>query len=150
MDRISSTRHFLEMRLCTFCLSPPSLGGCLWFWLEIRGPFGYRCGCSNGAHRYNPYLTSADSSGGTGDGCAIYFVNSIYFLQHFCLFLQLMRIFSNPPPPNFFPTFPILRGSERVLYSSHTYALSGFINVPTNRPIPVQLPPRLAPPESTV
>ena len=47
----------------------------------------------------------------------------IYFLQHFCIFLQLMSIFSNPPP-HFPPTFPILRCLERLLYSAHTYKQS--------------------------
>ena len=39
-------------------------------------PFGYRNGCRNGAHRYNHYLASADSSRGAGDCCPTYFVNS--------------------------------------------------------------------------
>ena len=50
-----------------------------------------------------------------------------------------MRIFTHThthtPSPHFSPTFPILRGSERVVYSAHTYALSGYINDHTNRPI---------------
>ena len=66
--------------------------------------------------------------------CKTHDHDCIYFLQHFCIFLQLMCIFSKPPP-HFSPTFPILRGSERVLYSAHTYTLSGCTKVPTNRPI---------------
>ena len=34
------------------------------------------------------------------------------------------------------PTFSILRCLEHVFFSAHTYALSGYVNVPTNRPIP--------------
>ena len=57
------------------------------------------------------------------------------------IFSSIFAFFSNscvfsPTPPHFSPTFPIPRGSERVLYSAHTYALSGCTNVPTNRPIP--------------
>ena len=37
---------------------------------------GYRSGCCNGAHSYNHYLTSADSSRGAEDSCPMYFVNS--------------------------------------------------------------------------
>ena len=40
-------------------------------------PFRYRSGCRNGAHRYNHELASADSSRGAGDGCLMYFVNSL-------------------------------------------------------------------------
>ena len=58
----------------------------------------------------------------------------IFFLQHFCIFLRHMFIFSNPP--HFSPTFPILCGLERVLYSTHMYARSGCTHVPTNWPIP--------------
>ena len=42
-----------------------------------------------------------------------------YFLQHFCIFLQLMCISQHPPPPHFSPIFPILHSSERVLYYTH-------------------------------
>ena len=45
------------------------------------------------------------------------------FLLHFLIFLQLMCFFSHPPASPFFPTFPILRRSERVLYSAQTYTL---------------------------
>ena len=58
-----------------------------------------------------------------------------FFLQHFCIFLQLMCIFSNPPL-HFYPTFPILSCSESVLYSTHMYILSGCTNFGTNWPIP--------------
>ena len=61
------------------------------------------------------------------------------------IFSSIFAFFSNscvfsPTPPHFFPTFPILRCSERVLYSAHKYALSGYTNVPTNRPIPAHPP----------
>ena len=77
------------------------------------------------------------------------------------IFSSIFAFFSNscvfsPTPPYFSPTFPIPRGSERVLYSAHTYALSACTNVPTNRPIPAHPPlppahpaptrPRPAPP----
>ena len=62
------------------------------------------------------------------------------------IFSSIFAFFSNscvfsPTSPQFSPTFPIPRGSERVLYSAHTYALSGCTNVPTNRPIPAHPPP---------
>ena len=39
-------------------------------------PFKYRTRCSNGAHRYDITLASADTSPRAGDGCPMYFVNS--------------------------------------------------------------------------
>ena len=67
------------------------------------------------------------------------------FLQHFCIFLQLMCDLSKTPPPPFFSNFHILCCLGRVLYSSHTYALSGCTNVPTNRPISAHPPPSPCP-----
>ena len=62
------------------------------------------------------------------------------------IFSSIFAIFSNlcvfsPTPPHFSPSFPILRGSERVLYSTHMYSLSGHTNVPTNRPTRPRPPP---------
>ena len=42
-------------------------------------------------------------------------------------------------PFYFYPTFPILRGWESVLYSARTYALLGCTNVPTNWSLPAHL-----------
>ena len=64
----------------------------------------------------------------------------VYFLQHFCIFFQLIYIISNLSS-HFPTTFLILHGSKRVLHSAHTYALSGCTNVPTNRPTPANPPP---------
>ena len=64
--------------------------------------------------------------------------DSLYFLQHFCVFLPVMCFVSNPPP--IFSNFSFLRDVEHVLYSSHTYTLSGCMNVPTDLPIPVNQP----------
>ena len=84
-----------------------------------------------------------DSVAGLLEGCSIWArrwqaaaIIEFIFFSIFAIFSNSC-IFSNPPPPSHFPpTFPILSGSERVLYSAHTYALSGCTNVPTNRPIP--------------
>ena len=76
---------------------------------------------------------------------------AFFFSPAFCIFLQLMPvcIFSNPPI--FLQLFPILHSSERVLYSAHTYALSGCTNVLSNRPIPAHLPsPHPASPDPTL
>ena len=55
-------------------------------------------------------------------------------------------LFSNPPihfsyPPKPLSNCTILRDSERILYSAHTYTLSCYIvNIPTTRPPPTPLP----------
>ena len=58
------------------------------------------------------------------------FSSNFAFFSNSCVF--------STTPPHFSPTFPIPRAArdlERVLYSAHTYTLSGCTNVPTNRPI---------------
>ena len=77
----------------------------------------------------------------------------IYFLRHFCIqvFLQLLRIFSNPAPraPQkkiSTSSIPTLFGARSLLRTPwHTYTLPSYINVTTNRPIPAHpVPPLLA------
>ena len=62
----------------------------------------------------------------------------VFFSPAFLHFSPSHVYFLQPTPwhpPHFSLIFPILRDSERVLYSAHTYALSGCSNIPTNRPI---------------
>ena len=42
----------------------------------------------------------------------------IYFLQHFCIFLQLMSIFSNPPP--IFPQLFLSSAVWSAFFTQHT------------------------------
>ena len=83
----------------------------------------------------------------------------IYFLQHFCIFLQLMRIFSNPPP-NFLQLF-LSYAVLSALFTQHTrtplLAIQTFLPTcpfqptrpppfPPCPPCPVSPPPQPGPP----
>ena len=64
------------------------------------------------------------------------------FSRAFLHFSPTYAYFLQPPPPNFSPTFPILRGSERVLYSAHMYAFRAIETfLPTGPPGPPAPPP---------
>ena len=63
-----STTPFLERRLCTCCPSPPSLGGCLWFGLEIRGPSRSAIATAAATARIATTTTSPGLTPGLGPG----------------------------------------------------------------------------------
>ena len=68
------------------------------------------------------------------------------FSTPYHLFSNPSQLFSTPPPPQFFSTYPILPPLESVLYSAVTYTLSGHINVHHNWPTCYTPYPQLATP----
>ena len=70
----------------------------------------------------------------------------IYFLEHFCIFLQPMRIFSNPPPPIFLQLF-LSYAVRSAFFTPHTCmpfrAIETFL--PTGPPGPPLHPARPPP-----